>query len=139
MVGAMTMPDMLHDGADLMAGLDGDMMPMDLDFDASLTDANFDQMTGMPSMPHHNSNDESTSPAELMGQDDGTHASGVGAGPLPTGFGMGPPASSSTLTDFTKRRNWSQRVIEELKDFLHILTPDGRILYVSPSCKSITV
>ena len=54
------------------------------------------------------------------------------AGRLPTNM------STSTLTEFTKRRNWSQRVIEELKDFLHILTPDGRILYVSPSCKAIT-
>lgn len=44
-----------------------------------------------------------------------------------------PTNGSSTLTEFTKRRNWSQRVIEELKDFLHILTPDGRITYVSPS------
>nr|POE80043.1 cutinase gene palindrome-binding protein [Quercus suber] len=62
----------------------------------------------------------------------------AGAGPLPTGFGMPAPNGSSTLTEFTKRRNWSQRIIEELKDFLHILTPDGRILYVSPSCQSIT-
>lgn len=51
---------------------------------------------------------------------------------------MAAPTNSSTLTEFTKRRNWSQRIIEELKDFLHILTPDGRILYVSPSCKHIT-
>ncbi|KAK3670147.1 white collar 2 type of transcription factor [Recurvomyces mirabilis] len=63
---------------------------------------------------------------------------GAGAGPLPTGFGMAAQQNGSTLTEFTKRRNWSQRVIEELKDFLHILTPDGRILYVSPSCKAIT-
>jgi PAS domain S-box-containing protein len=63
---------------------------------------------------------------------------GVGTGPLPTGFGMAPPPSSSTLTEFTKRRNWSQRIIEEVKDFLHILSPDGRILWVSPSCKSLT-
>lgn len=64
---------------------------------------------------------------------------GAGAGPLPTGFGapnMNP--SGSTLTEFTKRRNWSQRVLEELRDLLHILTPDGRILYVSPSCKPLT-
>lgn len=65
-------------------------------------------------------------------------ANGAGAGPLPTGFGMPALNSSSALTEFTKRRNWSQRIIEELKDFLHILTPDGRILYVSPSCKNIT-
>lgn len=65
--------------------------------------------------------------------------SGAGAGPLPTGFGapsMNP--SGSTLTEFTKRRNWSQRVLEELRDLLHILTPNGRILYVSPSSKALT-
>ena len=63
----------------------------------------------------------------------------VGGGPLPAGFGI--PVSqpgSSTLTEFTKRRNWSQRVLEELKDMLYILTPDGRILYVSPSTKALT-
>lgn len=65
--------------------------------------------------------------------------SGVGAGPLPTGFGVQlPPNVGSTLTEFTKRRNWSQRVVEELRDFLHILTPDGRIIYVSPSTKALT-
>jgi len=63
---------------------------------------------------------------------------GAGAGPLPTGFGMPAQQGNSTLTEFTKRRNWSQRIIEELRDFLHILTPDGRILYVSPSCRAIT-
>ncbi|KAF2128071.1 white collar-2 [Dothidotthia symphoricarpi CBS 119687] len=72
-----------------------------------------------------------------MGQD--SSMTGAGAGPLPTGFGapnMNP--SGSTLTEFTKRRNWSQRVLEELRDLLHILTPDGRILYVSPSCRPLT-
>lgn len=63
-------------------------------------------------------------------------ASGPGAGPLPTGFGtQTQPNGGSTLTEFTKRRNWSQRVLEEIKDFLFILTPDGRLLYVSPSSK----
>lgn len=69
----------------------------------------------------------------------------IGGGPLPSGFGL--PAvtqqgssgsSGSTLTDFTKRRNWSQRVLEELRDFLHVLTPEGRILYCSPSTKALT-
>ena len=66
-------------------------------------------------------------------------AMGAGAGPLPTGFGA--PSNNptgSTLTEFTKRRNWSQRVLEEMRDLLHILTPDGRIIYVSPACKSLT-
>jgi PAS domain S-box-containing protein len=65
--------------------------------------------------------------------------SGAGAGPLPTGFGaQSTSVGGSTLTEFTKRRNWSQRVVEELKDFLHILTPDGRIVYISPSGKQLT-
>lgn len=64
---------------------------------------------------------------------------GVGAGPLPTGFGsQSIPGMGSTLTEFTKRRNWSQRVIEELKDLLYILTSDGRFLYLSPSLKFLT-
>ena len=66
-------------------------------------------------------------------------ANGVGAGPLPMDFAMqNAQNSSSTLTEFTKRRNWSQRVLEELKDLLYILSPDGRILYVSPSIKNLT-
>lgn len=64
---------------------------------------------------------------------------GAGAGPLPTGFGaQSTLGGGSTLTEFTKRRNWSQRVVEELKDFLHILTPDGRIVYLSPSGEQLT-
>lgn len=68
---------------------------------------------------------------------DGNSMTGVGAGPLPTGYGM-QTGMGSTLTEFTKRRNWSQRVIEEIKDLLFILTPDSRFLYLSPSCKSLT-
>lgn len=71
----------------------------------------------------------------------------IGGGPLPAGFGMqalqqqqnsAAGGSGSTLTDFTKRRNWSQRVLEELRDFLHILTPEGRMLYCSPSTRALT-
>jgi PAS domain S-box-containing protein len=68
-----------------------------------------------------------------------TEMRGAGAGPLPTGFGVQSSLpGGSTLTEFTKRRNWSQKVVEELKDFLHILTPDGRILYLSPSGRGLT-
>lgn len=68
-----------------------------------------------------------------------TSMSGAGAGLLPTGHGLRLPSNSgTTLTEFTKRRNWSQRIVEEIRDFLHILSPDGRILYVSPSTQSLT-
>ncbi|KAK6496833.1 blue light receptor [Arthrobotrys musiformis] len=52
--------------------------------------------------------------------------------------GSGSGGGSSTLTEFTKRRNWSQRIIEELQDLLCILTPSGKIRYSSPNTKNIT-
>ncbi|KAI1421878.1 hypothetical protein F5Y12DRAFT_787155 [Xylaria sp. FL1777] len=46
--------------------------------------------------------------------------------------------SGSALTEFTKRRNWPAKVVEELKDVLYILDANGRIKYVSPSAFSVT-
>jgi PAS domain S-box-containing protein len=128
-------------------GLDMDMsLPMDLDMDLSQQTQAFNPM-GQP---------QQTTATGSLAQEQSMVTAGEGmyiaqsrqpqdmdmtapgAGPLPTSFGMPAPQNSSTLTEFTKRRNWSQRIIEELKDFLHILTPDGRILWVSPSCKAIT-
>ncbi|KAK6539288.1 blue light receptor [Orbilia ellipsospora] len=59
----------------------------------------------------------------------------VDSGPLVSGAGG---TGGSTLTEFTKRRNWSQRIIEELQDLLCILTPSGKIRYSSPNTKTIT-
>ncbi|CAI7630068.1 unnamed protein product [Penicillium discolor] len=33
---------------------------------------------------------------------------------------------------------WTERVLDEMKDMLLLLTPEGRITYASPSCKNIT-
>jgi PAS domain S-box-containing protein len=44
----------------------------------------------------------------------------------------------SPLTEFTKRRDWQQRILKEIPDFLYVLALDGKILYASPSCISIT-
>ncbi|KAK8201391.1 white collar 2 type of transcription factor [Zalaria obscura] len=130
------MSDMLGQGSGMLDGLDMNLLPMDLDLDPQLADPS--------AFTNSNSGgqDNTSTPGDgyLSQQNSGNNnmTSGVGAGPLPTSFGVAPPANNSTLTEFTKRRNWSQRVIEEIKDFLHILTQDGRILYVSPSCKIIT-
>lgn len=78
-----------------------------------------------------------TESEQQLGNNDTMNMAGVGAGPLPTGFGT-QTGMGSTLTEFTKRRNWSQRVIEEIKDLLYILTPDARFLYLSPSAKLLT-
>ncbi|KAL7620278.1 white collar 2 type of transcription factor [Parahypoxylon ruwenzoriense] len=67
------------------------------------------------------------------------------APPPPTGITssfVAPPQPAvqggSTLTEFTKRRNWPAKVVEELKDFLQLLDAHGRIKYVSPSVTSLT-
>ncbi|KAI9286812.1 hypothetical protein BC943DRAFT_275597 [Umbelopsis sp. AD052] len=44
-----------------------------------------------------------------------------------------PLPTSTNTNDFTKRKNWDQRIIEELTDFLHVLSPVGKILFASPS------
>jgi PAS domain S-box-containing protein len=156
----------LLDPTDIMGGpLDLDMsLPMDLDMDFSGTNT---AQAGFPTTGVSVDNAISSRPldADLMGaainanngfnggdaqqpfqqnqqqfqgeDEKPQEISGPGAGPLPTTHGM-QNTTQTTLTEFTKRRNWSQRIIEELRDFLHILTPDGRILYVSPSCRSIT-
>ena len=134
-----SMSGMLEQDPNMLGGLNmGDMIPMDLDLslppEADSTSFTPTATSQQP-QPTTESNDGQYA---LQQQDNGVMPT-TGAGPLPTGFGIQPNQSiGSTLTEFTKRRNWSQRVLEELKDFLHILTPDGRILYVSPSCKFLT-
>lgn len=159
-------PDLsLLDQSDLMGGsLDLDMsLPMDLEMDLSGAGADPNAFNNPNMMPVDNAISTQAQDSQMLGatagdasngfgaQDNGQSLqqqqqpqqqeevpmAGAGAGPLPTTHGM-QQAPQSTLTEFTKRRNWSQRIIEELRDFLHILTPDGRILYVSPSCRSIT-
>ncbi|KAL8820309.1 MAG: hypothetical protein Q9223_001447 [Gallowayella weberi] len=123
-------------GGNAMEGLDIDVLPVNLDMSLNPTA----EQSSYSQLDLQNDQQQQTMSAD---EDDGPATSnamtGAGAGPLPTGFGsQGATSGGSTLTDFTKRRNWSQRVLEELKDFLHILTPDGRILYVSPSGKQLT-
>lgn len=140
--GGVEMGGGIFDANMMNGGMHADMgLPMDLDLDLSQEPQSYNPIQSQPT----NSVNALAQDQSMLGN--GTHTSqlqqeatmtGAGAGPLPTGFGMSTSTGSSTLTEFTKRRNWSQRIIEELKDFLHILTPDGRIQYVSPSCKSIT-
>lgn len=65
-----------------------------------------------------------------------------GGGPSPVG---GPPQpmqltnpGTSTLNEFTKRRNWPAKIVEELRDWLQILDANGRLKFVSRSVAEIT-
>ncbi|OAA62085.1 Cutinase palindrome-binding protein [Cordyceps fumosorosea ARSEF 2679] len=40
---------------------------------------------------------------------------------------------TSTLNEFTKRRNWPAKIVEELRDWLQILDANGRLKFVSRS------
>ncbi|KAK5657038.1 hypothetical protein OQA88_3564 [Cercophora sp. LCS_1] len=47
-------------------------------------------------------------------------------------------SSMGTLTEFTKRRNWPARVVEELRDMIQLLDAEGKIKYASPSVETLT-
>lgn len=64
-----------------------------------------------------------------------------GGGPPPVG---GPPqpmqitaAGASTVNEFTKRRNWPAKVVEEMRDWLQILDANGRLKFVSRSVAEV--
>src|SRR5450432_3994389 len=108
---------------DMLEGFDG--LPVALDVN-NLEESNIDSKMFKPISPAMQQH--TLGQIEDSGAVDrnmaGDALSGAGAGPLPTDFGAQSTLSGgSTLTEFTKRRNWPQRVVEELKDFLHILTP----------------
>jgi PAS domain S-box-containing protein len=118
---------------------DFESMPMTLDGNSVENSNGQKPYTRMNSNMSHNENDQTDDGGPVGPNPPDNPMRGVGAGPLPTGFGaQSTLGGGSTLTEFTKRRNWPQRVVEELKDFLHILTPDGRIVYLSPSGKHLT-
>jgi PAS domain S-box-containing protein len=137
------MGDFSGDSAGLVPGLDVDVA-LDMDsmpqMDVDAPEQNSFSVAFASQPPQQQPPSVSAGEGFSLQQDAGmAGGAGPGAGPLPTGFGApSQNTTGSTLTEFTKRRNWSQRVLEELRDFLHILTADGRILYVSPSCKALT-
>ncbi|KAL2018552.1 hypothetical protein VTK56DRAFT_594 [Thermocarpiscus australiensis] len=70
---------------------------------------------------------------------DETRDSMSGADPPPReGPGSGTPSTPSSVTEFTKRRNWRAKVVEELQDLLQILDANGRLKYVSPNAEHLT-
>ncbi|KAK4053819.1 white collar 2 type of transcription factor [Microbotryomycetes sp. JL201] len=45
--------------------------------------------------------------------------------------------ASSTTSEFTKRKNWSQHIIDEIQDFMHVLSPSGDFIFVTPSIQDM--
>lgn len=113
--------------------------PMDVDMSdlgEPLDVKNYPYIAGqMPMQEQSSATPEST--GTMGGQ---SQMATVGAGPMPAGFGLQNNQSmgGSTLTEFTKRRNWSKLVLEELRDLMVVLSSDGRVQHVSPSSKMLT-
>ncbi|CAM1504482.1 Fc.00g020730.m01.CDS01 [Cosmosporella sp. VM-42] len=124
-----------QDTSDLMALLDNGMLGSFGDM--PMIDSNDDNALGQPFGPNANTTEESIARAENQFN---TAANNVpGAGPVPAGsFAQMNLAGGSTLTEFTKRRNWPAKVVEEMKDFMQILDANGRIKYASPSILTLT-
>lgn len=96
---------------------------------------------GLPSSSEHTPFSSDGAVGNIFG------GTGTGTG-TNTGTGAGNPqrdrlasrnqSNPTTLTEFTKRRNWPAKIIEELQDVLHILDANGRIRSVSPSVERLT-
>ncbi|KAI0023763.1 hypothetical protein F4780DRAFT_727710 [Xylariomycetidae sp. FL0641] len=115
-------------------------------------DAGFDDMAGVQTPSYAPMSSSTNLQNTLVGNDTPNFSTPAEESPaMPTttmnsgGFNSTAQANNSTtnaggsgLTEFTKRRNWPAKVVEELKDLLQILDAHGRIRYVSPSVTSLT-
>ncbi|PHH72936.1 hypothetical protein CDD82_5731 [Ophiocordyceps australis] len=126
-----------QDANDVMAMLDSSMLaqfddgPLNMD----LTDFNPNPDPADCSMPHDSGLVTEDCIVRAENQFNTAANNVPGAGPMPAASfnQMSLSNSSSALTEFTKRKNWAAKIIEEVKDFLHILDANGRIKYASPS------
>ncbi|KAL2808377.1 hypothetical protein BJX63DRAFT_38612 [Aspergillus granulosus] len=67
----------------------------------------------------------------------------MGVQQLPRSLGLDFSLQTSTINQapaaglVEEQQPWPERVLDEVRDLLLLLTPDGRVSYVSPSCRSI--
>jgi PAS domain S-box-containing protein len=121
-------------------------LPMTLDDADTTLSQSYTPMSILPKHPSSTSmsqmqtSNDQTFAGEKLGAD-GSGDGGNGQMTLSANIGgaaQSSMTSSNTLTEFTKRRNWSAKVVEELQDLLQILDANGRIKYVSPSIQALT-
>ncbi|KFY66135.1 hypothetical protein V496_02160 [Pseudogymnoascus sp. VKM F-4515 (FW-2607)] len=121
MINETPMADMLEE--DHVHGLGN--LPLDGPVDLRLGDL------GVPANP-----DDDTSAPQSYNEN---AISVTGGGASSTYFAMQSSQAGGTAgNQFTKNRSWMQQIVEELKDLIHILAPDGRVLHISDSVKQLT-
>ena len=107
-------------------------IPMSLDTNDNVMNQHFGPMNSNPT-------DSAVAQSENQFNTASNNVPGAGPMPLATFSQSGSiGGANSTLTEFTKRRNWPAKVVEELKDLLQILDSNGRIKYASPSVQQVT-
>ncbi|KAK3693496.1 zinc finger protein white collar 2 [Podospora appendiculata] len=143
----MPPPQMSDQSHDMMSGLlDGnprfppssfDTMSMNLDISDAMTQSF--APTPTPTQPSIAALPGAGASDQVFSPDDSASNAMMSVGPMAVAAANPPgPSTGSTLTEFTKRRNWPAKVVEELRDFLQILDADGRIKHVSPSIEHLT-
>ena len=138
---ANPLPQMDTQEGDMMAMFDNSMLGTYSDIQMNLDPTDDGSMGHFTTPgPTNGSSEQEQSIARLENQFNTAQNHVPGAGPMPPGSfsqqtGLG---GTSTLTEFTKRRNWPAKVVEELKDLLQILDANGRIKYASPSILELT-
>jgi PAS domain S-box-containing protein len=120
-----------------------DGLSMSLDGLGDLTppqDQSYTQVSSIPTPPNNLATTDGSSRFSSNADDSPATTASLNAG-----FGSAtqqpaqqPGQGGNALTEFTKRRNWPAKVVEELKDLLHILDANCRVKYVSPSITSLT-
>ncbi|KAK6204134.1 DNA repair protein rad50 [Pestalotiopsis sp. IQ-011] len=124
----------------MAASMDDNLMFGNLDSSMAMA-MDIDDMTmAMPQQPLYPSASNAQNAPNGMGSNEDTprfSTTSAEDSPAPPSA-QAQPHGSNTLTEFTKRRNWPAKVVEELKDFLQILDAHGRIKYVSPSVTNLT-
>ncbi|KFX98165.1 hypothetical protein V490_02438 [Pseudogymnoascus sp. VKM F-3557] len=120
MINETPMPSMLEE--DHVHGL-GDL-PLD-----GTGDLRLDDLGGQATQ-----DDETRAPQTY--NDNAINVTGAGASAY---FSMqSSQAGSTAANEFTKNRTWKQQIVDELKDLIHILAADGRVLYISDGIQQLT-
>ena len=111
-----------------------DGLPVSQSYPAGAVPANAPPMFVQQSP--HDFNRSTPLPPSALGGHAASHPPGLGSQIL---RGVDVSASgSSAASDFTKRKGWTGRVVEELLDFVHVLDPEGIVLFASPSVYGLT-
>ncbi|CAO1622048.1 unnamed protein product [Sympodiomycopsis kandeliae] len=94
------------------------------------------QQASLGGPAYHNASTLRPSKPGHMGGSAASHPPGLGSAVL---RGQDPAISgSAAANDFTRRKGWVGRVVDELLDFAHVLDTEGNFMYATNSVQALT-